>query len=137
MKIKTTILALTACLALIISLDSTANAQRKGKGDKLKAFLNEGFEKTIEEDPQISEAGGINLLSNIKQTTELPADLFNRASEGGDFAVGLSLYGDETPIEASTEKLDEADKKLFDSEIKFSTRPPLAYILFFSFLVPA
>ena len=118
MKIKTTILALTACLALIISLDSTANAQRKGKGDKLKAFLNEGFEKTIEEDPQISEAGGINLLSNIKQTTELPADLFNRASEGGDFAVGLSLYGDETPIEASTEKLDEADKKLFDSEGK-------------------
>ena len=112
MKIKTTILALTASLALIISLGSNATAQRSGKGDKLKAFVNEGFEKMSEQAP-VTEVGGINLLENIKQTTELPADLFNRDSEG-DFGVGSNLYGTETPIEASTEKLDESDKKLFD-----------------------
>ena len=45
------------------------------------------------------------------------ADIFNRNSPG-DYGVGINIYGDEIPVEASFERLNETDKNLFDKGLK-------------------
>jgi len=103
-------------LGFFITLGLTANAQRTGKGDKTKAFLNFTFEEFIE-DGTISEPSQINLLKNVYSSTTIGADLFNRNSPG-DYGVGVNAYGEELPQESSAERLNEVDKNLFDNNGK-------------------
>jgi outer membrane protein OmpA-like peptidoglycan-associated protein len=101
---------------MFILLGFSLEAQRNGKGDKTKAFLNFTFEDFIEEGT-ISEPSQIGLLKNVYSPTSIGADLFNLNSPG-DFGVGQNLYGMQLPIEAAAERLPEVDKNLFDKNLK-------------------
>ena len=116
MKFKATSIKLFLSISLIILQGFSLNAQqRKGKGDKTKAFLNFTFE-VFEEEATISEPMQIALLKNVGSPTTIGADIFNKNSPG-DFCTGQNMYGKEEPIAASTERLSETDKNLFDKNL--------------------
>ena len=117
MKFSSTLFKLSIVMSLIILQGFSLNAQqRKGKGDKTKAFLNFTFE-VFEDEATISEPMQISLLKNVKfHPKGIPADIFNKNSEG-DFGIGQNLYGKEDPITASFERLTEGDKNLFDKDL--------------------
>ena len=116
MKIHSTSSKLFLLSSLFILIGLSLNAQRTGKGDKTKAFLNFTFEDFTEEGT-ISEPSQIGMLKNVYSPTSIGADLFNLNSPG-DFGVGQNLYGLALPIEASYERLGEVDKNLFDKNLK-------------------
>ena len=116
MKINSTSSKLFLLSSLFILIGLSLNAQRTGKGDKTKAFLNFTFEDFTEEGT-ISEPSQIGMLKNVYSPTSIGADLFNLNSPG-DFGVGQNLYGLALPIEASYERLGEVDKNLFDKNLK-------------------
>jgi outer membrane protein OmpA-like peptidoglycan-associated protein len=116
MKINSTSSKLFLLSGLFILLGFSLEAQRTGKGDKTKAFLNFTFEDFTEEGT-ISEPFQIGMLKNVYSPTTIGADLFNLNSPG-DFGVGQNLYGFALPIEASYERLGEVDKNLFDKNLK-------------------
>ena len=116
MKINSTSCKLFLLSGMFILLGFSLEAQRNGKGDKTKAFLNFTFEDFIEEGT-ISEPSQIGLLKNVYSPTSIGADLFNLNSPG-DFGVGQNLYGMQLPIEAAAERLPEVDKNLFDKNLK-------------------
>ena len=116
MKIHSTSSKLFLLSSLFILIGLSLNAQRTGKGDKTKAFLNFTFEDFTEEGT-ISEPSQIGMLKNVYSPTTIGADLFNLNSPG-DFGVGQNLYGLALPIEASYERLGEVDKNLFDKNLK-------------------
>ena len=116
MKINSTSSKLFLLSGMFILLGFSLEAQRTGKGDKTKAFLNFTFEDFTEEGT-ISEPSQIGMLKNVYSPTTIGADLFNLNSPG-DFGVGQNLYGLALPIEASYERLGEVDKNLFDKNLK-------------------
>ena len=116
MKINSTSSKLFLLSGMFILLGFSLEAQRTGKGDKTKAFLNFTFEDFTEEGT-ISEPSQIGMLKNVYSPTTIAADLFNLNSPG-DFGVGQNLYGLALPIEASYERLGEVDKNLFDKNLK-------------------
>ena len=116
MKINSTSSKLFLLSGMFILLGFSLEAQRTGKGDKTKAFLNFTFEEFIEEGT-ISEQSQIGMLKNVYSPTTIGADLFNLNSPG-DWGVGQNLYGLALPIEASYERLGEVDKNLFDKNLK-------------------
>lgn len=116
MKINSTSSKLFLLSSLFILIGLSLNAQRTGKGDKTKAFLNFTFEDFTEEGT-ISEPSQIGMLKNVYSPTSIGADLFNLNSPG-DFGVGQNLYGLQLPIEAAAERLPEVDKNLFDKNLK-------------------
>ena len=116
MKINSTSSKLFLLSSLFILIGLSLNAQRTGKGDKTKAFLNFTFEDFIDEGT-ISEPNSIALLKNAYSSTITFADIFNRNSPG-DYGVGVNIYGEEVPLEASFERLNETDKNLFDKGLK-------------------
>jgi outer membrane protein OmpA-like peptidoglycan-associated protein len=118
MKINSTSskLFLLSSLFILIGLSLNAQAQRKGRGDNTKAFLNFTFEE-FEEEGTISEPSQILMLKNVYSPTSIGADIFNLNSPG-DFGTGQNLYGLALPIEASYERLGEVDKNLFDKSLK-------------------
>jgi outer membrane protein OmpA-like peptidoglycan-associated protein len=116
MKINSTSSKVFLLSGMFILLGFSLEAQRTGKGDKTKAFLNFTFEDFTEEGT-ISEPSQIGMLKNVYSPTTIAADLFNLNSPG-DFGVGQNLYGLALPIEASYERLGEVDKNLFDKNLK-------------------
>ena len=117
MRFSSTLFKLSVVISLMILQGFTLSAQqRSGKGDKTKAFLNFTFEDFID-DGIISEPNSIGLLKNVYSSTLTFADIFNRNSPG-DYGVGINIYGDEIPVEASFERLNETDKNLFDKGLK-------------------
>ncbi len=116
MKIHSTSSKLFLLSSLFILIGLSLNAQRTGKGDKTKAFLNFTFEDFTEEGT-ISEPSQIGMLKNVYSPTTIGADLFNLNSPG-DFGVGQNLYGLQLPIEAAAERLPEVDKNLFGKNLK-------------------
>jgi outer membrane protein OmpA-like peptidoglycan-associated protein len=113
MKFKATSIKLFLSISLIILQGFSLNAQqRKGNGDKTKAFLNFTFE-VFEDETTISEPMQISMLKNVGSPTEIGADIFNTNSPG-EFCTGQNMYGKEEPIAASSERLSETDKNLFD-----------------------
>ena len=81
MKFSSTLFKLSIVMSLIILQGFSLNAQqRKGKGDKTKAFLNFTFE-VFEDEATISEPMQISLLKNVKfHPKGIPADIFNKNS---------------------------------------------------------
>ena len=115
MKFKATSIKLFLSISLIILQGFTLNAQqRRGNGDKTKAFLNFTFE-VFEDETTISEPMQISMLKNVSSPTDIGADIFNKNSPG-EFCTVQNMYGKEEPITASTEKLSETDINLFDPE---------------------
>jgi outer membrane protein OmpA-like peptidoglycan-associated protein len=116
MKINSTTSKLFLLSGMFILLGFSLEAQRTGKGDKTKAFLNFTFED-FNEEGTISEPSSIGMLKNVDSPTSIGADIFNLNSPG-DFGVGQNLYGLQLPIEAAAERLPEVDKNLFDKNLK-------------------
>jgi outer membrane protein OmpA-like peptidoglycan-associated protein len=116
MKFSPTFFKLSIVMSLIILQCFSLNAQKKGKGDKTKLFLNFTFED-LKEDGAISEPSSISMLKNVGSPTSIGADIFNSNSPG-DFGTGQNIYGKEDPITASFERLTDGDKNLFDPELK-------------------
>ena len=98
MKFKVISIKLFLSISLIILQGFSLNAQdRKGKGDKTKAFLNFTFE-VFEDESTISEPMQITLLKNVGSPTTIGADIFNKNSLLNSLQKNLDIFILETII---------------------------------------